>query len=271
MIGYQALSRAILHEKQSFLCVGLDSDLRLLPRTFKGEKNPLLAFNKAVIEATHEYAVAYKLNLAFYEYEGERGWEALRETLRYIPSGILTIADAKRGDVGNTASKYAATYLEVYDFDGITVSPYLGKDALVPFLAYKDKWTLILGLTSNPGAQDFQMLTTQTGLPLYEKVVSDCAQWGTAENIMFVVGATRPIALRRLRQILPVHFFLVPGVGAQGGDLQQLAQHGMNASCGLLVNISRAILYPEGKSIRKSAADFTTRMRRYLHDYLPTG
>ena len=215
--------------------------------------------------------MAYKLNLAFYECEGERGWEALRETLRYIPSGIFTIADAKRGDIGNTASKYAATYFGVYDFDGITVSPYLGKDALLPFFACEGKWTLILGLTSNPGARDFQMLITQAGVPLYEKVVSDCARWGTAENTMFVVGATQPAALRRLRQILPVHFFLVPGVGAQGGDLRQLAQYGMNASCGLLVNISRAILYPEGKSIRKSAADFATRMKGYLHDYLPAG
>lgn len=265
---YKALADAI-QKKESFLCVGLDGDRNRMPASFRREKNPLLSFNRAVIEETNEYAVAYKFNLAFYEQEEMLGLEALIESLSYIPADILAIADAKRGDIGSTAVAYATTYLERYDFGGITVSPYLGLDSLSPFLAYKDKWTIILGITSNPGAANFQALPLQSGVPLYEQVVKDCATWGSASHTMFVVGATQLAALRRLRSLLPAYFFLVPGVGAQGGNLTHLSSDGMNASCGLLVNVSRSILYPEKKTIHQSAAHFARLMRQHLHDYLP--
>ncbi len=237
----------LIHEikkKGSFLCVGLDSDLRKIPEHLKSESNPILAFNKAIIDATKDYAVAYKPNLAFYEAMGEKGWEILRETLDYIPKECFTIADAKRGDIGNTARMYAETFFLQYDFDSVTIAPYMGKDSVQPFLEYPGKWGIILGLTSNQGAFDFQFLDLKSeGKKLYQKVLETSSSWGDESNTMFVIGATKADMLKDIRQIIPNHFLLVPGVGAQGGSLQEVANNGMNQDCGLLVNMSRGIIY----------------------------
>ena len=209
---YKALWQAI-QSKKSFLCVGLDAEVARLPSAFRKEKNPLLAFNRAVIEETHSYAVAYKFNLAFYEHEGARGLEALQESLRHLPNDTLAIADAKRSDIPATATRYAAAYLEQYAFGGITVSPYLGRDSLQPFFSYKDKWTIILGITSNEGARDFQSLPLAGGGTLYERVVKDCAKWGSRDNTMFVVGATQLDALCRIRSFFAPSFPSASGRG----------------------------------------------------------
>jgi len=232
-----------IQEKNSMLCVGLDTDWNLLPEHLKQRPNGLVEFNRAIIEATQAHCVAYKVNTAFYEALGARGWDALEETCELIPETHIKIADAKRADIGNTSAQYARAFFERLQFDAITVAPYMGEDSLRPFLDYPNKWTIVLGLTSNPGAADFELCKMENGAPLYERVLSTVSQWGSTENLMFVTGATRPEQLSEIRKIVPDHFLLVPGVGAQGGDLQGVIKHGKNQDGGLLINASRSIIY----------------------------
>jgi len=239
---------AQIRTKHSCLCVGLDSDIQKIPKHLLKEKNPILAFNKAIIDATKDYCVAYKPNIAFYEVLGARGWEILEETLNYIPSTHFTIADAKRGDIGNTSKMYAKTFFETYNFDSITIAPYMGRDSVQPFLEFDGKWAILLALTSNSGAQDFERLRLENNDFLYQEVVQKSQQWGTPENLMYVVGATAPDALKDIRRLAPEHFFLIPGVGAQGGDLEEVMQAACNTEVGILVNASRSILYASGKA-----------------------
>lgn len=238
-----------IKKKRSFLCVGLDTDIKKLPKYIKGKENPLLEFNKKIVDATAPYAVAYKPNLAFYEAEGESGLEQLAETVKYIRTGypeIFIIADAKRGDIGNTSQLYAEAFFNTMDFDAITLSPYMGKDTVEPFFSYPDRWAILLALTSNPSANDFQLIENkENGLKLYEQVLETSKAWGTVDNTMYVVGATKAEMLADVRKHVPHHFLLIPGVGAQGGSLGDVAKYGMNAQCGLLVNSSRAIIYAD--------------------------
>lgn len=233
----------LIREKQSFLCIGLDTDLHRIPRHLHTHADPVFAFNKAIIDATKDLCVSYKINTAFYECMGIRGWETLQRTIDYIPQGIFTIADAKRGDIGNTATQYAKTFFDTYQFDSVTVAPYMGKDSVTPFLEFSGKWAIMLGLTSNEGSNDFQLQRMEDGEYLYEKVMKAGASWGSPDNLMFVVGATQTEQIARIRQLIPDHFFLVPGVGAQGGSLAEISKLGMNKDCGLLVNVSRGIIY----------------------------
>ena len=226
----------------SYLCVGLDSDRTKIPRHLLAAKDPIFEFNRQIIDATKDHCVAYKINTAFYEAEGVKGWETMERTVDYIPKTHFTIADAKRGDIGNTSSQYARAFFETLNFDAITVAPYMGEDSVRPFLEYKDKWTILLGLTSNPGAKDFELQPAGEGL-LYEKVLTTAAGWGSPENLMYVIGATQAEAFVRIRELTPDHFYLVPGVGAQGGSLEAISKKAMNADVGLLVNASRAIIY----------------------------
>lgn len=261
-------------KKHSFLCVGLDSDSSLLPPHLSSSHYPIFDFNRAIIDATAEYAVAFKPNLAFYEAEGAKGWEQLEKTVEYIrkkDSSIFIIADAKRGDIGNTANRYAKAFFERMDFDAVTLSPYMGRDSADPFLKYKDKWAIILALTSNASATDFEtsgIIADETaisqaghristaGYPLYRKVIETAMEWGNTDNTMFVVGATRPERLSEIREYCPDHFLLVPGVGAQGGTIEEVVRHGMNSRCGLLVNMSRNIIFAgSGKDFDKIAAE----------------
>ncbi|MCE1198588.1 MAG: orotidine-5'-phosphate decarboxylase [Marinilabiliales bacterium] len=235
-----------IRAKQSFLCVGLDTDIQKIPSFLKDTSDPLFYFNKQIIDATAPFAVAYKPNLAFYESRGTSGWNSLSKTVHYLRENypeIFLIADAKRGDIGNTSSMYARTFFEEMDFDAVTVAPYMGEDSVTPFLAYLGKWVILLALTSNKGAFDFQYLTDQEGNKLFEKVLHKSQQWADDRQMMYVVGATKAEELGGIRKIIPNHFLLVPGVGAQGGSLQEVARHGLNEECGLLVNSSRAILY----------------------------
>lgn len=234
--------------KRSFLCIGLDSDINLLPKILLKEEFPVYEFNKKIIQATHSYAVAYKPNLAFYESLGAAGWISLELTIDYIKRNhpeIFIIADAKRGDIGNTAKLYARTFFGNMDCDAITLAPYMGKDSVTPFLEYNSRWAIILALTSNDGSKDFQYLETENGRKLYQDVILTSKEWGSHQNMMYVVGATRAEMLKEIRQLIPNHFLLVPGVGAQGGSLQEVAQNGFNDHCGLLVNSSRAIIYAD--------------------------
>jgi orotidine-5'-phosphate decarboxylase len=237
-----------IKRKKSFLCVGLDTDINKIPEhLFDLDEETIFAFNKAIIDATADYCVAYKPNLAFYESLGLQGWESLERTVDYIrenyPDQFL-IADAKRGDIGNTSAMYARTFLGNMDFDAVTVAPYMGEDSVTPFLQYDNKWVILLALTSNKGAFDFQFTEdAATGDKLYEKVLKSSQAWGTDNNLMYVVGATKADMLAGIRQIVPDHFLLVPGVGAQGGSLQDVARYGLNSHCGLLVNSSRQIIY----------------------------
>lgn len=232
-----------IKKKRSFLCVGLDTDIRKIPKFLLTMEDPIAEFNKRIIEATHEYCVAYKPNLAFYEAEGVDGMRSLEKTMKAIPSGLFTIADAKRGDIGNTSAMYARAFFEHYNFDSVTVAPYMGSDSVKPFLGFQDKWVIVLALTSNEGAFDFQFVESATGEKLYEKVIRKCNAWGDASQIMYVVGATKAESLKNIRALAPDNFLLVPGVGAQGGSLEDVAKFGMNKDCGLLVNASRSILY----------------------------
>lgn len=236
-------------KKQSFLCIGLDPDLSKFPDSVLETDDPVYEFNKKIVDATHEFAVAYKPNIAFYESLGSSGWWSLEKTVEYIRKkypDIFMIADAKRGDIGNTSRKYAVAYFDNLGFDAITVAPYMGEDSVRPFLAYKDKWTILLGLTSNSGALDFQFFVEErTGMFLFEKVIKDAASWGSPDNLMFVAGATQPEMLQRIRAIVPDHFLLVPGIGTQGGSLRAVAGTGMNERCGLLVNSSRSIIHAD--------------------------
>lgn len=232
-----------IKRKGSFLCVGLDTDPNRIPKVLQKEKDPIFAFNKAIIDATAEHCVAYKPNLAFYEALGPAGMESLVKTVDYIPKECFSIADAKRGDIGNTAASYAKTFFETYKFDAVTLAPYMGRDSIDPFLAYIGKWSIILALTSNPSADDFEKLTLSNDTQLFEEVLRQSSHWGTNENTMYVVGATNADALQKIRKIVPNHFLLVPGVGAQGGSLEEVAKYGLNEDFGLLVNSSRGILY----------------------------
>ena len=233
-----------IRKKNSFLCIGLDTDIQKIPKHLLKFEDPIFEFNKQIIEATHDLCVAYKPNLAFYESLGSEGLKSLEKTIEIIPNDIFTIADAKRGDIGNTSTLYARAFFEKMNFDSVTVAPYMGKDSITPFLGFQDKWVIVLALTSNEGSNDFQQLTTGGfEMPLYELVMKKCMEWGTDENMMFVVGATRADDFENVRRIAPNHFFLVPGVGAQGGDLKSIAEIGMNADCGLLINSSRQIIY----------------------------
>jgi orotidine-5'-phosphate decarboxylase len=244
---------AAIVDKGSFLCVGLDTDVSRIPAHLASEPDPIFAFNKAIIDATHRHCVAYKPNIAFYEAMGPKGWESLERTMDYIPEGIFTIADAKRGDIGNTSAKYAQCFFEYFDFDAVTVAPYMGIDSVGPFLEWDDKWVILLGLTSNAGSRDFQMLQSDQRY-LYEHVLTKAQEWGSTDQLMFVVGATHPERFADIRQIVPDHFLLVPGVGAQGGDLDAVIKHGANAHCGLLINSSRGIIYAGDEADFASAA-----------------
>lgn len=245
---------ASIFQKRSYLCVGLDTDGARLPAGLGNNANDMIAFNKAIIDATLDSAVAYKVNTAFYEAMGIQGWEIMQETLAYIPDTHFTIADAKRGDIGNTAAQYAKAFFETYAFDSVTVAPYMGQDSIRPFLEYKDKTTIVLGLTSNKGAEDFEQLTLATGQKLYEQVLTTVAGWGSPDNLMFVVGATQAESLRNIRNLIPEHFLLVPGVGAQGGTVEEVAAAGWSEHCGLLVNVSRGIIYASKGEDYKTAA-----------------
>lgn len=228
--------------KQTYLCVGLDTDIDKIPPHLKSAKYPQFEFNKRIIDATLDHCVAYKINTAFYESLGAPGWEAMQKTIAYIPCTHFTIADAKRGDIGNTSMQYARAFFDTMNFDAVTVAPYMGSDSVKPFLAYKNKWTILLALTSNEGAADFEMLKTEKGY-LFAEVMKKSAVWGNPENLMYVIGATRPAIIREIRTQYPDHFFLVPGVGAQGGNLTELSKAGLTKDCGLLVNASRAVIF----------------------------
>lgn len=234
---------AQIRAKKSLLCVGLDTDLKKLPVGMPATAASALAFNRAIIEATQDLAVAYKLNTAFYEGLGAEGWQLMKDTLALVPDTCLTIADAKRGDIGNTSTMYAEAVFSHLKADAITVAPYMGHDSVKPFLAFADKWTILLGVTSNPGSQDFQHLTLASGEPLYQAVVKKATTWASADQLMFVTGATQPAEIRQVRQLAPDYFFLVPGVGAQGGDLAAVCEAGLTPEGGLLINASRSILY----------------------------
>lgn len=234
---------ASMRQSSSFLCVGLDTDFDKLPASFQRAADPLFEYNKIIIDATKDLCVAYKLNLAFYESQGLAGWRSLEKTLAYLPDSHFKIADGKRGDIGNTSRMYAKAFFETLNFDAVTVVPYMGEDSVRPFLEYKGKWVILLALTSNPGSRDFQFEQFQHGEPLYQKVIKKATEWGTPDNMMFVVGATHPGQFKVIRSIVPDYFLLAPGIGAQGGDLQLVARYGMNKDIGLLVNASRSILF----------------------------
>jgi len=260
-------------QKRSFLCVGLDSEIEKIPPFLKKLKDPVFEFNKRIIDATHPYTVAYKPNIAFYESSGSRGWLSLEATVKYIKKkypDIFIIADAKRGDIGNTSKMYARTFLENMPFDAVTVAPYMGEDSVTPFLTYNDKWVVILALTSNKGADDFQY-HNEDGIKLFERVLSVSQKWGTINNTMFVVGATRAEMLKDIRKIVPDHFLLVPGVGAQGGSLEEVAKYGMTSKCGLLVNSSRGIIFADNsenfyKVAGEKAWEIQIEMEKYLKE-----
>lgn len=245
-MNYQGLFEQI-RAKRSFLCVGLDSDEKKIPAHLMREEDPVFAFNRAIVDATADLSIAYKPNIAFYESRGVAGWQSLERTVSYIKTRypeIFLIADAKRGDIGNTSEMYARAFLENMPFDSITVAPYMGEDSVTPFLTYPDKWVILLALTSNKGAFDFQFMESE-GERLFERVLTYSRQWGDEQRMMYVVGATKAEMLADIRRLVPDHFLLVPGVGAQGGSLQEVARHGMNDCCGLIVNSSRGIIFAD--------------------------
>lgn len=273
-----------IFSKGTYLCVGLDTDLAKIPRHLLSSPDPIFEFNKQIIDATKDFCVSYKINTAFYEAEGLKGWEAMEKTVNYIPSTHFKIADAKRGDIGNTSSQYAKAFFETLNFDAITVAPYMGQDSVQPFLDYKNKWTIVLGLTSNAGSEDFELqriikkiesldegmhTRKQEESYLYECVLQKASGWGTSGNLMFVVGATQPSEFANIRKITPDHFYLVPGVGAQGGSLREISEKAMTNDCGLLVNASRAVIYASGgqdfaEAAMKTAKDYADEMKSYL-------
>ena len=232
-----------IKSKRSFLCIGLDTDIKKIPTHLLKLEDPIFEFNKQIIDATKDLCVAYKPNIAFYESLWVSGWVSLQKTLDYIPKNIFTIADAKRGDIGNTSNMYARAFFEKMNFDSVTIAPYMGSDSVTPFLEFKDKWAIVLALTSNKGGLDFQKIENKNGKQLFEQVLETSQNWGTDKNMMYVVGATRAKQFSEIRAIIPNHFLLVPGVGAQGGSVEEVAKYGMNADCGLLVNSSRGIIY----------------------------
>lgn len=265
------MNRATLikHIKQraSFLCIGLDTDISKLPKGFSKDAEGIVAFNRAIIAATQDYCVAYKPNTAFYETLGSEGWAALETTMQLIPDTHFVIADAKRGDIGNTARQYASAFFDRMHCDAVTVAPYMGQDSVAPFLSFPDKWAIVLALTSNAGAADFQYHGAPN--PLFELVLQKCQQWGNPDNLMFVVGATQANALARIRQLAPDHFLLVPGVGAQGGSLSEVAQFGLNNDIGLLVNASRSIIFADsGPGFAKAAALAAQKVQQEMRNLL---
>ncbi|MEL6986202.1 MAG: orotidine-5'-phosphate decarboxylase [Bacteroidota bacterium] len=244
---------AFIKSQQSFLCVGLDTDLKRIPKSLLSTADPIFDFNKAIIDATKDLCIAYKPNIAFYESLGSKGWTSLEKTIEYIPDTHFTIADAKRGDIGNTSKMYASAFFNHMDFDSITVAPYMGVDSVTPFLEFENKWVILLALTSNKGSQDFQFFNNGQS-NLYEQVLTHAQKWGNTDNLMFVVGATHPEKFKGIRAIIPDHFLLVPGVGAQGGDLKSVSDFGMNDHCGLIVNSSRGIIYASSENDFAEAA-----------------
>jgi orotidine-5'-phosphate decarboxylase len=262
-----------IKKKQSYLCVGLDTDLEKIPKYLLKLPDPIFEFNKQIIDATKDFCVAYKPNTAFYEALGVKGWESLQKTLEYIPKECFTIADAKRGDIGNTSTLYAKAFFQQMDFDALTVAPYMGEDSVKPFLEFDGKWVILLVHTSNPGSQDFQLLETQDGKYLYQEVIFASQRWATPEKMMYVVGATHADKIGAIRALAPDHFFLMPGVGAQGGNLEDVSKVGMNAECGLLVNSSRAIIYASNgedfaQAASRAAKDMQKEMSEYLDKYI---
>ena len=260
-----------IKEKQSFLCIGLDTDISKIPQHLLDEEDPIFEFNKQIIDATKDLCVAYKPNIAFYESLGAKGWESLQKTIDYIPKDIFTIADAKRGDIGNTSKMYANAFFNTLNFDSITVAPYMGEDSVTPFLDFNNKWVILLALTSNKGADDFQFFNNGKE-QLFEKVLKQSQKWGNDENLMYVVGATRPEMFTEIRKIVPDNFLLVPGVGAQGGSLSEVCKYGMNKDCGLLVNSSRGIIYAGNdenfaEAARNSALQIQKEMATLLKEY----
>lgn len=262
-----------IQKKQSFLCVGLDTDIQKIPNHLVDTSDPLFSFNKEIIDATAEFTVAYKPNLAFYESLGARGWESLEKTVGYVKSEypeIFVIADAKRGDIGNTSNLYARAFFDKLDFDAVTVAPYMGEDSVKPFMTYPGKWVILLALTSNKGAADFQYLKNEeTGEELFKSVLKTSQNWGTEENLMYVVGATKAEKLKEIRKIVPNHFLLVPGVGAQGGSLEEVAENGLNSQCGLLVNSSRGVIYASSeKDFAEKAGEAAQQVQAKMKDIL---
>jgi orotidine-5'-phosphate decarboxylase len=245
-----------IRKKSSYLCVGLDTDINKIPRHLLAQKDPIFEFNRQIIDATYDLCIAYKPNVAFYEALGPKGWESLQKTVEYIPKECFTIADAKRGDIGNTSSLYARAFFKEMNFDSITVAPYMGEDSVTPFLQFKDKWVILLAHTSNPGSSDFQLLRSDTGNLIYEDVILRSQKWSTPDNMMYVVGATRADRMEGIRNLAPAHFFLVPGIGAQGGSLEDISKAGLNKECGLIVNSARAIIYASADQ------DFAAEARR---------
>lgn len=255
--------------KRSYLCVGLDTDPEKIPTHLKHTVDPVFEFNKIIIEATSDLCVAYKPNLAFYEARGEAGWISLRKTIAAIPEDCFVIADAKRGDIGNTSALYAKAFFDDLGCDAITVAPYMGEDSVAPFLSYPEKWVILLALTSNKGALDFQVLSVEGDIPLYEKVMRSAMTWAGSNQLMFVCGATRAEQFIHLRSIAPDYFFLVPGVGAQGGDLAAISRAGMNTECGLLVNSSRQIIYASsGSDFAEAARSEAMKLRNEMDSLL---
>ncbi len=263
-------------KKQSFLCVGLDTDIKKIPEYLLESNDPVYEFNKAIVDATSKYCVAYKPNLAFYEASGLEGWLAFEKTIAYIKQRypeMFLIADAKRGDIGNTSEMYARSFFDNLKMDAVTVAPYMGKDSVQPFLLHKNKWVILLALTSNKGSQDFQLIEDSLGELLFEKVLKTSKEWATDEQMMYVIGATQEKLLERVRKIVPNHFLLVPGLGAQGGSLEEVCKLGMNSTCGLLVNSSRAIIYADsgedfassaGKEAQKVQQEMAGMLKKYL-------
>lgn len=265
----------LIKKKRSFLCVGLDTDLTKIPKHLLSHNDPVFEFNKQIVNVTHSVAVAYKPNLAFYESLGSSGWDSLEKTVNYIrslTSDIFLIADAKRGDIGNTSAMYAKTFFDTYDFDGVTLAPYMGLDTVSPFLQFEGKWSIILALTSNRSASDFQYISDNNNKLLFENVLETAQEWGNSDQIMFVVGATKAEALQKIRKIVPDNFLLVPGVGAQGGSLEEVAKYGLNDHCGLLVNSSRGIIYASADEdfaavAKNKATELQKEMELYLKEF----
>ncbi len=268
---FQSIVEQII-QKESFLCVGLDTDITKIPKFLLDLSDPIFAFNKAIIDKTAPYVIAYKPNLAFYEAYGKKGWESLEKTAWYIKQNypeIFLIADAKRGDIGNTSTQYAKAFFETLPFDAITVAPYMGSDSVIPFLQFKDKFVILLALTSNSGASDFQYFENNEYEFLFENVLKTSQKWADKEKMMYVVGATRAEMLESIRKIVPEHFLLVPGVGAQGGDLEQVVKYGINSNCGLIVNSSRAIIYASiDENYDQKAEEATKQMREEMRKLL---
>ena len=259
-----------IKEKKSFLCIGLDTDSAKIPKHLLSFEDPVFEFNKRIIDETKDLCVAFKLNIAFYESQGINGWKSLMKTIDYIPKDIFTIADAKRGDIGNTSTMYAKTFFESMDFSSITVSPYMGSDSVEPFLKFKNKWVILLALTSNLGSQDFQKISDSNGVNLYENVIRKSAKWAAEDRIMYVVGATQSKLIKEIRKIIPNHFLLVPGIGAQGGSLVEVIENGLNSDYGLLINSSRSIIYSDSSldfasSARNAAMQIKLEMERFIN------